>query len=91
MVDFRQVFVQLGVCYQQRYLFILGEVLTKGRGQEQQIPGKALLEYWLSNFVFPSFLEDGLHNYVFPLMVMLAKGKEAGPGVTLCKLFIRQA
>lgn len=36
---------------------------------------KALLAYWLSYFVFPSSLEDGLHSYVFPPAVLLAKGE----------------
>lgn len=40
-------------------------------GRNSQFRIEALLVYWLSLFVFPSPLEDGLQNYVFPLAVLL--------------------
>lgn len=36
---------------------------------------EGLLTYWLSWFVLPRSLEDGLNSYVFPLAILLAKGE----------------
>lgn len=38
---------------------------------------EALLAYWISWFLLPSELEDGLKNSVFPLAILLGKGKRS--------------
>lgn len=34
---------------------------------------EALLSYWLSCFVLPSWPEGGLNSYVFPLAILITK------------------
>lgn len=46
---------------------------------------EALLAYWLSWFVLPSGLEDGLNDYVIPLAILLAKGEK----LALALLYMR--
>lgn len=46
----------------------------EGEGRNSQFQVEALLAYSLLYCVFPSSPEDGLHNYVFPSHVLLAKG-----------------
>lgn len=50
---------------------------------------EALLSYWLSWFVLLSWLEDGLNTYVFPVAILLVKGK-AGPRTYLPRVPVRQ-
>lgn len=45
---------------------------------------EAYLAYWLSWFVLPSGLEDGLNPYVFPMTIWLAKGEK----LALAPLFL---
>lgn len=49
-----------------------------GEGHWKGLIAKALLSYWLSQFILPSGLEDGINPYVFPLAISL-RGKEALP------------
>lgn len=37
---------------------------------------EAMLTYWLTSLIFPSELEDKHNGYVFPLAVILVKGKK---------------
>lgn len=48
--------------------------LDEGEGRNRQLQVDALLAYWLSYFVFPGLLKDGLHSYVIPLAVLFTKG-----------------
>lgn len=36
------------------------------------------LAYWLNYFVFSSPLKDGIHSFVFPMVMSLAQGKKLG-------------
>lgn len=57
--------------------YLLWEKYFKeGKGRNSQFKIEAILAYWLSYFVFPSQLEDGLHSYVFPLVVLLPRGTD---------------
>lgn len=50
----------------------------------------AFFAYWLSFFVFPSPLDDGLNPFLFPLAVLLAQKKPIALGSWfLGSLFVR--
>lgn len=42
---------------------------------------EAMLSYWLSQFVLPIGLEDGINFYVFPMVICLAKGEKLALGL----------
>lgn len=46
----------------------------EGKRRSNKYYVEALLAYWLSYFVFPCS-PDGLHNYIFPLAILLAEGE----------------
>lgn len=41
---------------------------------------EALLSYWLSHFVLPIVLEEGINSYVFSMAIRLAKEKKMALG-----------
>lgn len=47
----------------------------EGEGSHNGLIMEALSTYWLSWFIFLSALEDVLKDYIFPLTILLAKGK----------------
>lgn len=55
----------------------------EGEGSRRRLVLEALVAYLLSWFILPSVLEDGMNSYVFPLMILLAKGKK----VTLAPVY----
>lgn len=48
----------------------------EGEGKRSPHQGDSLLAYWQSYFVFPSPPEDGLNNFVFPMAMLLARGRD---------------
>lgn len=48
----------------------------EGEGSPSGLALEALFACWLSWFVFPSGLEVGLNDYVFPLAIILEKRKK---------------
>lgn len=62
----------------------------EGKGRNSKYQVEVLLAYWLFYYVFPSSLEDGLHNYFFLLVVLLVKAKRLALGTLyLSSLYAR--
>lgn len=51
------------------------------KGAKRVVVLEALLSYLLSWFMLSSNLEDGLNSYIFPLAILLAKGKMLALGL----------
>lgn len=57
-------------------LFVLAQLFRGGGREDRKFQVEALVAYWLSYFVFPSYPEDGLHSYVSSSPSYLSREKD---------------